>query len=178
MSAPGAGLARVWAGWRDRYVQEAGAAARDAGTADCLFCALPAGADEDVLVLERTGTTFTVMNAFPYTSGHVMVAPLRHEPSFVGLRDDEATGLIRALRRAVAVVGEVYGPDGLNVGANLGRAAGAGVPGHLHVHVVPRWDGDTNFMTAVAETRVLPETLSAGWARLREGFARHRDDSR
>jgi len=177
VTPPGAGLARMWAGWRDRYVQEAGTVASPAGTG-CLFCALPAGADEDALVLERTGTTFTVMNAFPYTSGHVMVAPLRHEPSFVGLGDDEATGLIRAVRRAVAVVEEVYRPDGLNVGANLGRAAGAGVPGHLHVHVVPRWEGDTNFMTAVAETRVLPETLGAGWARLREGFTRHRDGPR
>jgi ATP adenylyltransferase len=161
------GLARLWAGWRDAYVQASGTPAAP-GT--CLFCALPAADDEEGLILERAPATFTVMNLYPYTSGHVMVAPRRHVASLLDLTDAEAGGLMGALRRALEVVQRTYEPDGVNVGANLGRAAGAGIPGHLHVHVVPRWEGDTNFMTAVAETRVLPETLAAGWARLRAGF--------
>jgi ATP adenylyltransferase len=110
------------------------------------------------------------MNLYPYGSGHLLVAPCRHESDLDGLTDDEADALMRALRRAVRAIKAAYGPDGVNVGMNLGAAAGAGVPGHLHAHALPRWRGDTNFMTAVAEVRVLPEDLGTGWAKLRAAW--------
>ena len=164
-------LERLWAGWRSRYVSEI------AGVADsdcflCALCALPADAccSEETLVLERTDATVTVMNLDPYGSGHLLVAPCRHEPDLEGLSDDEADAVMRALRRAVRAIKAAYGPDGVNVGMNLGAAAGAGVPGHLHAHALPRWQGDTNFMTSVAEVRVLPEDLATGWHKLRAAW--------
>lgn len=135
---------------------------------DCVFCLLASSDDDEAaLVLERTPTTITVMNLYPYGSGHVMVAPIRHEGDLDALTDDEASTLMQAQVRAVRAVRAAYAPDGLNVGLNLGRAAGAGIPGHLHVHVVPRWSGDTNFMTAIAQVRVMPEDLRSGYERLR-----------
>jgi ATP adenylyltransferase len=135
------------------------------------LCALDALADEGVvseatLVLERTATTVTVMNLYPYGSGHVLIAPRRHEGDLDALTDSEAGELMAAQRRAVRALGAAYGCDGINLGANLGLAAGAGLPDHLHFHALPRWSGDTNFMTAVAETRVLPESLETGWSKL------------
>src|SRR3954469_18782079 len=159
-------LDRLWAGWRSRYVSEV------AGKQDtCFLCTIAELPDTDVvsertLVLERTARTLTVMNLYPYGSGHVLVAPRRHESEIDGLDDDETVEIAFAQRRAVMAIKAAYGSDGLNVGFNLGRAAGAGVPSHLHAHVLPRWSGDTNFMTAVAETRVIPEALEAGWQKL------------
>jgi ATP adenylyltransferase len=158
------GLERLWAGWRSVYIE---GVATEPPKDDCLFCALAQLDDAEAMVLERTPATFTVMNAYPYTSGHVMVAPLRHEGTLVGLDDDEASMLMLAARRASAAIDAAYRPEGQNAGVNIGRAAGAGVPGHLHVHVLPRWAGDTNFTTAVAETRVLPESLQASYEKLR-----------
>ena len=126
--------------------------------------------DADALVLERTSETITVMNLYPYGSGHLMVAPRRHAAAFDDLSDAENIAIARAQVRAMRAIRAAYEPDGLNVGANLGRAAGAGIPGHLHVHVLPRWSGDTNFMTSVAEARVLPEALPVTWKRLREAW--------
>jgi ATP adenylyltransferase len=123
-----------------------------------------------MLVLERSDTTFTVMNAYPYTNGHVMVAPLRHVADLDEVDGAEAAELMAAIRRAVVAIRAVYRPHGMNVGMNLGRSAGAGVPGHLHAHVLPRWDGDTNFMTAVAGVRVMPEALDSSWSRLRAAW--------
>ena len=120
--------------------------------------------------LERDEHTFTIMNAYPYTSGHVMVLPSRHEAELTALDPAEAAALMLAAQRAARVLETVYRPEGINLGINVGRAAGAGVPEHLHLHLVPRWAGDSNFMTAVAETRVLPETLEQSYARLRDGF--------
>jgi ATP adenylyltransferase len=164
-------LDRLWAGWRSDYVS--GLTDDDIEDAEyaesCVLCRLAAATDdEEALVLERTDLTFTVMNLYPYGSGHLMVAPLRHVATVELLEDDETVALARAQTRAVRAIRDAYGPDGLNLGANLGRAAGAGVPGHLHVHVLPRWSGDTNFMTAVAETRVLPERLDVGYQKLRK----------
>jgi len=170
-------LERLWAGWRSEYVSgidtsTATSPATDGTVEDaggCILCRIVAAADDAVaLVLERTATTFTVMNLYPYASGHLMVAPLRHEADLDGLDEAEAIGMTSATRRALRAVRAAYDPDGVNVGANLGRAAGAGVPGHLHLHVVPRWYGDTNFMTAVAEARVMPEDLATGYRKLRE----------
>ena len=115
-------------------------------------------------------TTYAVLNAYPYASGHLMVVPIRHVGSLGGLTDEEGAELWSALRRSVAALEAALGPEGINLGANLGRAAGAGIPRHLHLHAVPRWLGDTNFMTAVAGTRVLPETLAVTWQRLHEAW--------
>jgi ATP adenylyltransferase len=162
-------LQRLWAGWRADYVGSAGQEV-DAGDG-CVFCRLVAAADDAAaLVLERGERTITVMNLYPYGSGHLMTAPVRHVGSIEDLDVDEARALTDAQIRAVRAIRAAYAPDGVNLGANLGRAAGAGIPGHLHVHVLPRWSGDTNFMTTVAEARVLPESLRTGYDKLRAAW--------
>ena len=140
--------------------------------ADCVFCRLAASGppSEDNLVVWRGEVTFVVMNAYPYASGHVLVLPLRHVGALADLTTEEAAELWVATQEAVAAIEAAYEPDGLNMGANLGRAAGAGLPSHVHLHVLPRWSGDTNFMTAVSETRVLPETLQLSWKRLTDAW--------
>ena len=122
------------------------------------------------MVLARDEHVFAVMNLYPYTSGHIMVVPLRHEGSLGSLSRDEANALMAMAQDATVALDRAYTPDGLNVGLNLGRAAGAGIPGHLHLHALPRWAGDTNFMTTVAEARVLPEPLSKSWAKLKAAW--------
>jgi ATP adenylyltransferase len=165
-------LDTLWAGWRSIYVDSATATGPpSAEEAACLFCRLQQGADDEMLVLERTPHTFTVMNAYPYTNGHVMVAPLRHEASLAGLSaPGEGPEMFAALQRAETAIRRAYEPHAINVGANLGHAAGAGVPGHVHLHALPRWSGDTNFMTAIANTRVMPESLRSSWERLRAAW--------
>jgi ATP adenylyltransferase len=162
------GLERLWAGWRLPYVEAADA---EHGAGPCVFCRLGAADDPDEALVVRRGTrVYVVLNAYPYTSGHLMVVPVRHEGELDALDADEAAEVMALTQQAVAAVRRAYGADGVNVGINLGAAAGAGVPGHLHVHVVPRWHADTNFMTAVAETRVLPEALGRSLARLRAAW--------
>jgi ATP adenylyltransferase len=156
-------LEHLWAGWRSEYIS---GITTDPVPGPCFFCALQEMADADAMILERTATTFTLMNAYPYTSGHLLIAPLRHESTLVALDPDEASELMFAIQRANRALDAAYRPGGVNVGANVGRAAGAGVPGHVHLHALPRWDGDTNFMTAVAETRVLPESLRRSYDKL------------
>ena len=164
-------LGRLWAGWRSSYIEGIGADDGSVPASDgCLFCGLLALDDAEAMILERAADSFAVMNAYPYTSGHVMVAPRRHVASLTDLTADEAAALMHATQRATAAVDSVYRPEGINVGANIGRAAGAGVPGHVHVHVLPRWNGDTNFMTAVAEARVLPESLRLSYEKLRASW--------
>jgi diadenosine tetraphosphate (Ap4A) HIT family hydrolase len=128
--------------------------------------------DEDTHILWRhpSGSVLALLNAYPYTSGHLMVMPTRHVGDLEALSVEESGAIWEGVSAAVRAIKAAYRPDGLNVGANLGRAAGAGIPGHFHVHVLPRWDGDTNFMTTVADTRVLPETLSATDAKLRDAW--------
>jgi ATP adenylyltransferase len=126
--------------------------------------------DEGSGVVDRDATSFVVLNAFPYGSGHVLVLPRRHVAGIDELDESESAGLWGATTRALRAVALAYRPDGANLGANLGRAAGAGIPGHLHLHVLPRWGGDTNFMTSVAETRVLPESLAVSFAKLRAAY--------
>lgn len=157
-------LDRMWAGWRSTYIDEVANA--EPSAVECVFCALAAAADDVGQVLARGVLTFAMLNLYPYTSGHLMVAPLRHVGDLEALTTDEAGELMDLTRRATVAVKAAYEPDGVNVGMNLGRAAGAGVPGHLHVHVLPRWVGDTNFMTSVAEARVLPEPLTRTFERL------------
>jgi ATP adenylyltransferase len=149
------------------YVSSAG------GGDGCVFCEhLSAGDDEKAHILFRGNAVFVILNAFPYNTGHLMVAPVRHVGELHDLESSELSALMQLTSRSVDIVKEAMDPDGFNVGMNLGAVAGAGVPGHLHVHVVPRWGGDTNFMTVVGETKVLPEMITDTDARLRPLFAR------
>jgi ATP adenylyltransferase len=146
------------------------------GPDGCVFCAL-LGADapdQETLVVWRSPLAAAVLNAFPYGSGHLLVLPVRHVGDLSDLAREERSALWDGVHAGVAAVTSAYRPDGANLGANLGRAAGAGIPGHLHVHVLPRWDGDTNFMTTVAETRVLPEPLPETWRKVREAWPAER----
>jgi ATP adenylyltransferase len=137
----------------------------------CLFCELLAkGDDEASFILAREGVAFALLNAYPYNPGHLMVAPTRHVGEIEQLTADELLDTSRLVQRAVTALREEMNPDGFNLGANLGRVAGAGIPGHLHWHVVPRWNGDTNFMPVVGETRVLPESLEDTYRKLRPRF--------
>ena len=167
------GLDRLWAGWRSEYIEGVSAAAPEPD--GCVFCAILASDldDEETHILWRHpgGRAVALLNAYPYGSGHLMVMPVRHAASPEELSVAEGAELWQGVTQAVAALRRAYRPDGLNVGANLGRAAGAGVPGHFHMHVLPRWSGDTNFMTSVAETRVLPESLSTSAQKLRKAWA-------
>jgi diadenosine tetraphosphate (Ap4A) HIT family hydrolase len=171
-------LENLWAGWRHDYIQRASERERASGSASdevtCVFCRLAESGPPslDNLVVWRGERTFVVLNAYPYGSGHVLVLPLRHVGALGDLDEAEAAEIWTATREAVAAIEKAYEPDGLNMGANLGRAAGAGIPDHVHLHVLPRWSGDTNFMTSVASTRVMPETLQTTWSRLREAWPR------
>lgn len=145
---------------------------RAAGGQDegCIFCK-PTGPNEE-LVLIRRRFCYVILNLYPYNNGHLMVVPHRHVGSLADTTSDERTELIELTRQSELALGEAYRPNGINVGINLGRPAGAGVLDHLHVHLVPRWNGDTNFMGVVGNTRVLPEDLSQSAARLRPIFER------
>jgi ATP adenylyltransferase len=139
----------------------------------CIFCEFPAAPESEDranLVLHRSTHAFTCLNRFPYTSGHVMVIPRAHVSDVGALAPDAWTDLQTELRRAVAAVQAAYRPEGLNLGMNLGKAAGAGIEPHLHWHVVPRWVGDNNFMPVIADRRVVPEALDASWERLHAAF--------
>jgi len=169
-------LEQLWAGWRHEYIEEATERERTVGpahdAAQCVFCRLAASGEpsEDNLVVWRGQWSFVVLNAYPYASGHVLVLPLRHVGSLAELSELESAEVWQATRDSTKAIETAYNPDGLNLGANLGRAAGAGIPAHVHMHVLPRWAGDTNFMTSVAGTRVMPETLGSVWKRLREAW--------
>jgi ATP adenylyltransferase len=163
-------LDRLWAGWRAEYV-----ATHAAGTADAVSTEggtvftriLAAGlTDEEAGIVHRGERCFVILNRFPYGTGHLLVMPYREVADLAALTDDEHTELWSTVRDAVTALTAAYSPDGVNVGLNLGEAAGAGIPGHLHVHVLPRWQADSNFMTAVAETRVLPESLPTTWKKV------------
>ncbi len=153
-------MAILWAPWRMEYLMSE-------RTPECIFCVKHAeGDDRGNYILFRTPHSFALLNAYPYNNGHLMVAPYRHASSLSELSAEERTDLIEAVAKAEALLGRAYSPQGMNVGANLGHCAGAGVPGHVHVHIVPRWEGDTNFMPVVGETKVMPETLEGSYERL------------
>ena len=144
-------------------------AAHDEG--ECIFCELPTeDRDDKSFILARERRVFVLLNAFPYNPGHLMVAPFRHVGDVEELTSEELTDAGGLLQRAVRALRREMEPDGFNVGMNLGRVAGAGVPGHLHWHVVPRWNGDTNFMPVVGATRVLPESLDDTYRKLEPRF--------
>jgi ATP adenylyltransferase len=157
---------RLWSPWRLQYV-----AGASSGEVSCIFCDAAARESHD-LVLSRGPLCYAILNLFPYNNGHLMVAPIRHVANLASTTADEQTELMRLTRHAEMALTEAYKPQGINIGINLGRPAGAGVLDHLHVHLVPRWNGDTNFMTVVGDTRVLPETLDESAKRLRPIFER------
>ena len=136
-----------------------------------MFCDAAAGDDEERLVVHRGEHAFVLLNKFPYASGHVMVASYRHVGDFAALTDEETLEIHRLAQRGLAALAAVYAPQGYNLGWNLGRVAGAGVVDHVHLHIVPRWAGDTNFMPVLADVRVMPEYLDEAWQRLYGAFA-------
>ena len=158
---------RVWAPWRLEYI-------RSPKPGGCIFCRAlspEGGGDETNHVLHRGERCFVILNAFPYTSGHLMVAPYAHVPSIEDLDGAAAAEVMSLAQRSLAALRRNYRPEGFNLGVNEGEVAGAGVADHVHLHVVPRWGGDTNFMTTVGDARVLPQALEDACAELRERFA-------
>jgi len=147
-------MERLWAPWRLEYIQRADE--QDG----CVFCRAAEGDDEEQLVVHRGDRAFVLLNKFPYASGHLMVAPYRHGTGFGDLDDGEALEVHQLASQGLAALETAYAPEGYNLGWNVGRAAGAGIPGHAHLHVVPRWAGDTSFMPVLADVRVLPEALA------------------
>lgn len=174
-------LDRLWNGWRAAYVAGHGVDRRLADAVETGDASLAAASvftrilesglsDEKAHIVHRGDHCFVIMNAFPYTSGHVLVLPYREVPELEDLTADETTELWATVTDAVRVLKSAYRPEGLNVGVNLGQPAGGSVSQHLHVHVVPRWNGDANFMTAVADTRTLPEAIGHSAARIRAAW--------
>ena len=155
---------QLWAPWRLEYIQSADE------QPGCVFCLARDGDDAERLVVHRGEHAFVLLNKFPYASGHVMVAPVRHVGDFGELDDAEALEVHRLAAQALAALRSVYAPDGFNIGWNLGRVAGAGVLDHVHLHAVPRWSGDTNFMPVLADVKVLPEHLDTTRERLAEAW--------
>jgi len=139
---------------------------------DCIFCSAISSKSYPSLVVYRGDRCFIILNKFPYNNGHLMVVPMRHAGTLAGINEDEFNELTHLIRTAEVVLTEAYKPHGINIGMNLGRSAGAGIVGHLHVHIVPRWEGDTNFITTVADTRVIPEQCEDTLKRLQPIFKR------
>ena len=165
-------LARLWAGWRSPYLDEATAGDDGEDRDGCVFCRILASDEsgEKTYVVWRGNGIAVLLNAYPYTSGHLLVMPTRHVGEIEDLDAGEGAAVWTASTNAVRALKAAYRPDGVNLGVNLGRSAGAGVPGHFHVHVLPRWNGDTNFMTTVAEARVIPEALPDTYAKVRDAW--------
>jgi ATP adenylyltransferase len=165
-------LERLWSGWRSAYVSSVGSEPVDTGDSRSVFTRiLQSGLpDEETHVLHRGKEVFALLNAYPYATGHLMVLPYREVPELEDLTPSESTELWETVTGAVRALKAAYAPDGLNVGLNLGRPAGGSVSRHLHVHVVPRWTGDSNFMTATANTRTIPEALPDTAAKLRAAW--------
>jgi ATP adenylyltransferase len=155
---------QLWAPWRLEYVQSADE------QPGCVFCLAHDGEDEERLVVRRGERALVLLNKFPYSTGHLMVAPARHVGELGALEDAEALEVHRLATEALEALGRTLGPDGYNLGWNLGRVAGAGVVDHVHLHVVPRWAGDTNFMPVLADVKVLPEHLDATRAKLADAW--------
>jgi ATP adenylyltransferase len=156
----------LWTPWRYRYVTEA------KNQSGCVFCnAFQDNRDDEWLIVRRAVKNFIILNRYPYTAGHVMIVPYLHTADFASLERETAAEMMLLTQQVQAAIDDVYHPDGFNLGMNLGRSAGAGIADHLHMHLLPRWTGDTNFMTTVGETRLEPEELSVTYTRLRQALA-------
>jgi ATP adenylyltransferase len=155
----------LWTPWRYRYIANA---SKDKG---CIFCeALAANDDAQTQIVFRGAKSFVILNRFPYTTGHVMIVPYAHVADLAAAEPETLAEMMRIAQRVQTALEKTYHPDGFNLGMNLGRAAGAGVTGHLHLHELPRWSGDANFMTVVGETRVEPEDLATTYEKLRKAL--------
>ena len=159
-------MEQLWAPWRLEYIKSADE------LPGCVFCRALEGEDEETLIVHRGERAFVLLNKFPYVSGHLMVAPLRHVGEYGELDDEEAVEIHRLVQAGIEALAGLYGPQGYNLGWNLGRVAGAGVLDHVHQHVVPRWAGDTNFMPVLADVRVMPEHLADSRRKLAEAWPR------
>ena len=158
-------MKHIWSPWRNTYIQSA------KKNCKCIFCeALTRKSDPGSLIVHRGKQAFVILNRFPYTNGHVMVVPYEHRSSFEELDSKTRAELMELINTSTRVLRSLYCPEGFNIGANLGAAAGAGVIGHVHFHVVPRWVGDSNFMSTVGEVRVLPEELGVTLQRVQEAW--------
>ena len=156
----------LWSPWRMKYIDNS---EQEEG---CVFCNAQTKEDSEAnLIAFRGQRAFVILNLYPYTSGHLMVIPFEHVATFEELPSATRAEMIELTSRCMSVLRKTYNPQGFNMGANIGKAAGAGVPGHVHIHIVPRWGGDTNFMSALGETRVLPESIEVTYKRVREGFS-------
>ena len=161
---------RLWSPWRLEYITRTGR--KDGQDEGCIFCPGSQPAENASLVVFEGRACYVILNLYPYNNGHLMVVPRRHVGSLAALTGDEMVEVGVLTQRCETALGEAYRPQGFNIGVNLGKSAGAGVLDHVHVHVVPRWSGDTNFMTVVGDMRVLPESLGESAARLRPMFAK------
>ena len=158
-------MEHLWAPWRSTYMKN------KADRSRCIFCdAVAAAHDEETLIVHRAQFNFVILNRYPYTSGHLMVAPYQHVSRLQQVDEQTVEEMMRLARVSERLLEEAYRPQGLNIGMNLGEAAGAGIEQHIHMHVLPRWMGDANFMTSVGDTRVLPEDLSKTFAKLDQAF--------
>ena len=159
-------MERIWAPWRMDYIV-------NEKPAGCIFCVSNNGGEQDrqSLILCRTPLSLVMLNRYPYNNGHLMVAPLRHTADLNELSPDEMLDLFETLRRCRNILQDTASPQGFNIGINLGKASGAGVDEHLHIHIVPRWNGDTNFMSVISDLRVMPENLQCTYDKLLPGFA-------
>lgn len=159
-------MEHLWTPWRSTYVT------RNSSGAPCIFCAaLAQSNDEENLLLYRAKYNFVILNRYPYSSGHLMIAPNIHVSRLTDIADDDAGEMMQLARTAEAILEDVYQPHGINLGMNLGEAAGAGIASHIHLHILPRWTGDANFMTVVAHTRVIPEALTETYRKLHDRFS-------
>ena len=158
-------MKHIWSPWRMTYIENHG---KEKG---CIFCKAAAMKDDtENLIIQRGDLAFVILNRYPYTSGHLMVVPFQHKPNLEELAPLTRAEMIEWTSRSTTVLRNIYNTTAFNIGANIGEAAGAGVKEHVHLHIVPRWNGDTNFMSTLAETRVLPETLEDTWIRIKKGF--------
>lgn len=158
----------LWSPWRYDYITGSGTAK----ASGCVFCDIlnNSATDEENFILHRAEFNFVILNIYPYTTGHLMVIPFDHVADPASADTQTTNEMMELTKRAQSVLTQAYRPDGLNIGMNLGKAAGAGVAGHYHMHILPRWIGDANFMTAVGQTRTLPETLASTYEKLKSGF--------
>jgi ATP adenylyltransferase len=158
----------LWAPWRSKYVADSSKSKREE---KCIFCEFPEqNDDERNLIVYRSKYAYIILNRFPYNPSHVMIVPYRHISSVELLEDNEAQDIFRLIKITLAAIRKVYSPDGFNIGINIGRTAGAGIEAHVHVHIVPRWNGDANFMPVLSNTKVLPEDLETTYVKLKKAI--------
>lgn len=165
----------LWSPWRSAYINSAASDTDTDEASVCVFCDIlkDSAGDEEKLILHRGAFNFIILNKYPYISGHLMVVPFSHESDLDRAAKEITDEMMDLAKRCQTVLRSAYNPDGFNMGMNFGKAAGAGVAGHFHLHVLPRWIGDANFMTSISETRTIPEDLQTTYGKLKNGFTKH-----